>query len=79
MRGAAQRIKRDIEMRNRQAWNTARLTGAAMVGKLPDYEKCFGRGNVKHGKPQPPAVLAAMGRALAAVWGAKMPDQTEGK
>lgn len=77
MRGAAQRIKLEIEMRNRQAWNTASLTGAAMGGKLPAYETCFGPARPSARRRQSPEVLAAMGRALAAVWGAKRIETPE--
>lgn len=77
MRGARQRLRLEIEMRNRQAWNTASLTGLAFAGKLPAFERCFG-GGPQAGPPQSPPVLAAMGRALAAAWGAKMPDPPEG-
>lgn len=77
MRGAQQRLRLEIEMRNRQAWNTASLTGLAMAGKLPAFDRCFGTGGATPGPPQPPATLALMGRVLAAAWGAKLPDQPE--
>lgn len=78
MDGARARIERQIEMANRQSWNTAALTGAAFGGKLPKFEKVFGRGPLRHGAPQSPAVQEAQLRALAAAWGAKMPEQQHG-
>lgn len=77
MRGARRRVQLEIEMKNRQAWHMAGLTGAAMAGKLPPFERCFGK-RPAPGRRQSPAVLAAMGRALAAAWGAKMNDLPEG-
>lgn len=74
MDGARARIEREIEMANRQAWNIAALTGAAFGGKLPKYEKVFGRGPLRSGAPQSPAVVEAQLKALAAAWGAKLPD-----
>ncbi|MFV0303559.1 MAG: hypothetical protein ACK5IP_22280 [Paracoccus sp. (in: a-proteobacteria)] len=59
-----------MRIRNRQAWNTAALVGAAQVGKLPRYEDVFGsspkqRPAVQTGKQQEAAL-----RVLAAAWGA---------
>ena len=72
MEGAAQRIERELESQNRQAWNTAALVGAAVGGKLPAYDRVFGR---KKARPaplsrQPGQVVAAMVHQLAAAWGA---------
>lgn len=69
MRGAGQRIEREIEMSNRHAYNTAALVGGAMAGKLPDFDKVFGR-KLRPSKPQSEAVLEANLRALAIAWGA---------
>lgn len=74
MEGALARIERDVEMANRQAWNTAALTGAAFGGKMPPFEKVFGR-KITHGRPQSPAVVEAQLHALAAAWGASRPDK----
>lgn len=70
MRGARQRVEMEIEMRNRQAWNTAALVGGAMAGKLPAYEKVFGA-HLAPGKPQSEDVMQAMCNALAIAWGAE--------
>lgn len=69
MRGAIRRIEREAEAANHQAYNTARLTGAAQFGKLPPFNKVF-RPRVRAGAAQPAEVLAANLRALAAAWGA---------
>lgn len=73
MDGARARIEREIETANRSAWNTAALVGAAMAGKLPSYDKVFGR-KIKRQPAQSAAVLDANLRALAAAWGAKERD-----
>lgn len=73
MDGARARIEREIETANRSAWNTAALVGAAMAGKLPAYDKVFGR-KIKPQPAQSAAVLDANLRALAAAWGAKERD-----
>lgn len=70
MRAARQRVSLEIEMRNRQSWNTAALTGGAMAGKLKPYEQVFGRPSLSAGKPQSPDVMQAMCNALAKAWGA---------
>lgn len=72
MRGARRRLTLEIEMRNRQAWNTASFVAAALAGKLPPFDQCFGSSAPAPGKPQSPPVLAAMGRALAMAWRAEM-------
>lgn len=74
MRGAAQRVEREIEMRNRQAYNAAALSGAAFAGKLPRFERAFRKQvavvRARSARPQPAAVLEANLRALAKAWGA---------
>lgn len=70
MRGARARIDIQIEMSNRQAWNTAALTGGAMAGKLPAYEKIFG--GLRAGATQTPEVQQTMCDTLAKNWGAVM-------
>ncbi|WP_280517638.1 hypothetical protein [Falsirhodobacter halotolerans] len=40
-----------------------------MAGKLPSFEKVFGR-NLEAGKPQTPETQQAMCNALAIQWGA---------
>lgn len=70
MRGAAKRIEREIELSNRQAYNTAALTGGAFAGNLPAYDKVF-RKRISAGVRQSAEVLEANLRALARVWGAR--------
>lgn len=70
MQGAAQRIQREIEISNRQAHNTAALVGGAFAGKLPSYDKAFGK-KIGHGVKQSVDVLEAKLRELAAAWGAE--------
>ncbi len=70
MDGARQRIELEIEMRNRQAWNTAAMVGGAMVGKLAPYEKVFGA-RLAPGREQSEDVMQAMCNALAIAWGAE--------
>lgn len=74
MRGAARRIEREIEISNRQAYNTAALTGAAFAGKMPKFDQAF-RPKLAPGKPQSAAVLEANLRALAIAWGATLPKE----
>ena len=45
------------------------MTGAAMAGKLPKFEKVF-RPQIKPGAAQSAAVLEANIRAMAKAWGA---------
>jgi len=71
MQGGSRRIERDIEMRNRQAYNTAELSGVAFVGKLPKYDKVF-RPKLTPGIKQSAQVLEANLRACAIAWGAKV-------
>lgn len=74
MQGAAKRISREIEISNRQAWNTAALTGAAFGGKLPKFEKVFSSGGrVRASAKQSAEVLEANLRALAVLFGAELP------
>lgn len=74
MEGARARVEREIETANRTAWNTAALVGAAMAGKLPSYDKVFGR-KLKPQAAQSAAVLDANLRALAIAWGAVSADE----
>jgi len=74
MRGASRRIERNIEISNRQSYNTAALTGAAFAGKLPKFEQAF-RLKPARGQPQSAAVLEANLRALAIAWGAALPKE----
>ena len=69
MTGAGRRIERQADMLNRHSWGTAAMTGAAMGGKLPKFEKVF-RPRIKQGAAQSAEVLEANIRALAAAWGA---------
>lgn len=69
MQGAIKRFEREAEGSNRQTYNAAALTGAAMGGKLPKFEKVF-RPRIKPGAAQPAEVLEANLRALARAWGA---------
>lgn len=68
MRGAQKRIELQIEISNRQAYNTAALTGGALAGKLPAFDKVF-RPAPRATKPQSPDVQEAMLRTLALAWG----------
>lgn len=76
MDGARARIEREIETANRNAWNTAALVGAAMAGKLPSYDKVFGKRMQPAGR-QSPDVLSANLRALAVAWGAVPADEVK--
>lgn len=74
MRGAARRAEMQVESANRQAYNTAVLTGLAMVGKVPGYDKVFPEARkkpVKAGAPQRAEVIEANLRLLAVAWGGK--------
>lgn len=68
MRGAQKRIELQIDISNRQAYNTAALTGGAMGGKLPAFDKVF-RPAPRNAKPQSAEVQEAMLDALARIWG----------
>lgn len=63
-------MRLEITMRNRTAWNTAAMVGAAMAGKLPRYEEFFEQDSPDYGEPQTPAQQEAALRVLAAAWGA---------
>lgn len=69
MTGAGRRIERQADMLNRHSWGTAAMTGAAMGGKLPKFEKVF-RPRIQQGAAQSAEVLEANIKALAAAWGA---------
>lgn len=69
MQGAIKRLEREAEARNLQTYNAAALTGAAMAGKLPRFDKVFPR-KLKAGAAQSAEVIEANLRALARVWGA---------
>lgn len=68
MTGAGRRIERQADMLNRHSWGTAAMTGAAMAGKLPKFERVF-RPRIKQGAAQSAEVLEANLRALAKAWG----------
>lgn len=70
MRAALERMKIEMTMRNRTAWNTAALVGAAMVGKLPRYHEFFRTEETVQRGPQSPEQQDAALRVLAAAWGA---------
>lgn len=67
MRGAIKRLEREAEARNRQAYNTAALSGGAFGGNLPDYDQVF-RG-IEHSVEQSDEVLSANIRLWAAQFG----------
>lgn len=71
MRGAIQRIEREIEAQNRHAYHAAALTGLAMVGELQEFEKVFKPRRVDPVQPQSlvelEANLMAIGISLGAV------------
>ncbi|AGT07906.1 hypothetical protein JCM7686_0797 [Paracoccus aminophilus JCM 7686] len=60
-------------MRNRSAWTTAALTGAAFVGKLHKFDEYFGasRAAGQGGEVQTAAQQETALRILAQAWGAK--------
>ncbi|WP_017999926.1 hypothetical protein [Paracoccus sp. N5] len=70
MHAAIARLKIEMTMRNRSAWNTAALTGAAMVGKLPRYEEFFRPETAEERGAQSAEQQETALRVLAAVWGA---------
>ena len=70
MHAALARMKIEMAMRNRTAWNTAALVGAAMVGKLPRYHEFFRTEEAVQRGPQSPEQQDAALRVLAAAWGA---------
>lgn len=69
MQGAIKRMEREAEARNLQTYNGAALTGAAMAGKLPKFDRVF-RPPIKSGAAQSAEVLEANLRAMARAWGA---------
>lgn len=75
MHAALSRIKIEMTMRNRTAWNTAALVGAAMVGKLPRYDDFFRTDSRESRGPQSPEQQEAALRVLAAAWGAVEQEQ----
>ncbi|WP_285050801.1 hypothetical protein [Paracoccus sp. SSJ] len=64
-----------MTMRNRTAWNTAALVGAAMAGKLPRYEEFFRIDERETRGPQSPEQQEAALRVLVAAWGAVEQEQ----
>lgn len=59
-----------MAMRNRTAWNTAALLGAAMVGKLPRYSEVFPPARAAKPATQTPEQQEVALRLLASAWGA---------
>ena len=75
---ALERLRLEMTMRNRTAWNTAALVGAAMAGKLPRYDEFFPVEAEADSKgPQTAEQLEVALRALAASWGALPPEGAE--
>lgn len=72
MQGAKERLARELEITNRHAYSTAALAGAAFAGKLPAFDKAFGKNLRPSGKPQSVAAMEASLRVLAAAWGAQV-------
>ncbi len=70
MHGALSRLKIEMTMRNRTAWNTAALLAYAMAGKLPRYEEFFGTDTRQSQPPQTAEQQEVALRVLAAAWGA---------
>lgn len=70
MQAARERMRLEILMRNRTAWNTAALVGSAMAGKLPRYEEFFPSETPADRAPQTAAQQEVALRVLAAAWGA---------
>ncbi|MDF3606129.1 hypothetical protein PE067_08305 [Paracoccus sp. DMF-8] len=64
------RLKIEMTMRNRSAWNTAALVGSAMAGKLPRFDEFFRSDTAVDRGPQSPEQQEAALRVLAATWGA---------
>lgn len=71
MQGVIKRIEREIEAQNRQAYHAAALTGLAMAGELPEFDKVFKPRRVAPVRPQSlvelEANLVAIGISLGAV------------
>lgn len=70
MQAHRDRLRLAAEMRNRSAWNTAALTGAAFAGKLRGYDSYFSASDPRQSGPQTPEQLEAALHVLAAAWGA---------
>ena len=71
MRAVRDRLHLDLAMRNRVAWTTAALTGAAFVGKLRKYDDYFGaQGAPARGDTQTALQQETALRLLAQAWGA---------
>lgn len=77
MHGARARIRVEMTMRNRQAWNTAALVGAAMAGKMPRYDDFFPTYRAEAKAAQNADQQEAALRVLAALWGAR-PAESDG-
>lgn len=75
MHAALSRLKIEMTMRNRTAWNTAALVGAAILGKLPRYDEFFRTDAPENSEPQTPEQQEAALRVLAAAWGAIEQEQ----
>ncbi|MDS9468604.1 hypothetical protein RGQ15_13625 [Paracoccus sp. MBLB3053] len=71
MQASRDRLRREVEMRNRSAWNTAALTGAAFAGKLRRFEEYFADRGARVSEPQTQAQMEAALQLLAAAWGAE--------
>lgn len=71
MRGAMQRLKRESESRNRQAYNTAALSGGAFAGELPDFDQVFGHDAEE--SEQSEDQIVANAKAWAAQFGVLQP------
>lgn len=73
MQAVRDRLHLDVAMRNRSAWTTAALTGAAFVGKLRKYDEYFGTNRTvgQGGEAQTAAQQETALRLLAQAWGAK--------
>lgn len=70
MQGAIKRIEREIEAQNRHAYHAAALTGSAMAGQLPEFEKVFRPRGVRPMQPQSLAALEANIMAIGISLGA---------
>lgn len=70
MQGAKERLARELEISNRHAYSTAALAGASFAGKLPAFDKAFGKKLRSAGKQQSVEVMEASLRVLATAWGA---------
>lgn len=73
MQAARARMRLEVAMRNRTAWNTAALVGSAMAGKLPRYDEVFPPAAAPAAIQTPEQQEVAL-RMLAAAWGAQPAD-----